>query len=174
MYRLKDRWTTMHGQWEVSDGQWSIDQRHLDQWGNEPIEGKGCANCIFVKLEGGPEDTVHFETTGGYIEEHPVDANRWAHATMYNPGSGYNATRSKGPWFVRAQENSEIVDDIGMPNGEHVSHFVVLEWEDEEPAPGPDPVPEPTPEPTPEADTIQVAVKIGEAVYSGVLKKMEV
>lgn len=167
MYRLKDRWTTRDGVWEANGELYSIDQVHLDRWKDEPIEGRGCATCIFVKLEGGPEDTVHFETNGGYIEEHPVDATRWAHATMYNPGSGYNATRAKGPWTVRAQENSEIVDDIGLPNGWHVAHFVVLEWEEDEPAPGPDPVPEPTPD----ADTIQVAVKIGEAIYQGVLKK---
>lgn len=173
MYRLKDRWTTIHGQWHTSDSEWSIDQEHLDRWGNEPIEGKGCANCIFVKLEGGPEDTVHFETTGGYVEEHPVDQHRWAHATMYNPGSGYNPTRGKGPWWVMAQENSEIVDDIGMPGGEHVTHFVVLEWEEEVETPGPDPVPEPKPEPGPIPDTIQVAVKMNGAVYIGTLKKAE-
>lgn len=169
MYKLEDRWTTRDGKWEVTGEMYGIDQAHLDQWGNERIEGKGCAHCIFVKLEGGPEDTVRFFTDAGYSEEHPIDANRWAHATMYNPGSGYNPTKVKGPWSVMAQDQSEVVDDIGMPAGEHVSHFVVLKWVEEDTAPGPDPVPDPVPTP----DSFQVAIKIGDSVYSGLVKKVE-
>jgi hypothetical protein len=143
MYRLKDRFTTHHGHWYVDpNDKYGITQEMLNKYGHEQA-GKGDSTGIFVKLEGGPDTEVHFETVGGHKEDWPIDGSRWAHTTMYNPGSGYNPANTEGPWSVRAKNYpSEIVDGIGLPEGEHVSTFVVLEWregddgEDEDPDTG--------------------------------------
>lgn len=161
-YIFEDRWTTQEGEWFVSNRKYSIDQAHVDQWGNEKIEGKGCSICIFVKLDGGPADTVHYYTTGGYSEDHPVDTMRWSHTTMYNPGSGYNPNRTTGPWAVTVEGvPSVVVDDIGLPEGEHVSHYIVLKWSEQEGGVIPPPV----------AERIAVTVLVGADTYRGEIPK---
>lgn len=129
MYKLRKRWTTRDGSL-VADGRpWAITQDILNEFGNVFPSDKGCAICILVRLEGGPAKEVFFETTGGHHETHPIDDKGWAHTTMYNPGSGYNAEHGRGPWSIQADGSpSEIVDNIGLPNGEHVSTWVVLNW----------------------------------------------
>jgi len=131
MYKLKDKFTTWDGSWVPDGRKYSITPEMAAKYGNEPIDGKGCATCFFVKLEGGPATEVHYWTTAGYVEDHPVDASRWAHATMYNPGSGYNPTNNVGPWSAVAKDApSDIIDGVGLPAGEHVSTFAVLAWEE--------------------------------------------
>lgn len=146
MYKLYKRATSRDGLLEADSRPYGMNQEFLNEFGPE-IADKGCATCIFVKLDGGPANEVMFETTGGYEEPHAVRADRWAQSSMYNPGSGYNPANLKGPWIVSAiGAPSEKVDDIGLPAGEHVTHFVVLRWEEgaeipeEEDDEGPDPV----------------------------------
>lgn len=168
-YVVTDRWTTFSGSIEPSDHAYAIDQAHSDKMKRLNIDGAGCQICIFVGIIGGEGDTVHFETVSGYVEEHPVDSKGWAHTSMYNPGSGYDPKKEKGPWWVRVKDHpSDIADDIGLPGGEHVSTWVEFTWKDDITPP---PV-EPPVEPGPSDSTIQVAVKIGDATYQGTLNKV--
>ena len=132
MYRVKDVFTTRDGNMDPNGDprEYGISKEMMEKYGHE-IEDKGCATCIFVKLEGGVSDTVFFFTNGGHSEEHKVRQDRWAQTNMYNPGSGYNPDNKEGPWSVHAKDAaSDIYGGIGLPYGWHVSTFVVLEWEE--------------------------------------------
>lgn len=129
MYKLKDRWTTRDGIVTPDRRTWGMPVDMYQKYKDVLPPDKGCAICILVRLEGGLARSVFFETVAGYHESHEIDAQGWAHTTMYNPGSGYGIDTGKGPWSVQAEGiPSEIVDGIGLPNGEHVSTWVVLEW----------------------------------------------
>lgn len=162
MYKLRKRFTTRDGIVHTPDPRpWGITQEVINEFGPIMPPDKGCATCIFVRLEGGIATDVFFETTGQHHETHPIDALKWAHSNMYNPGSGYNADTGRGPWSVQAVGvPSEIVDNIGLPNGEHVSTWIVMTWfEDSQTDPGegssgPEPV-EPPPGYVPH---IQIAI----------------
>ena len=172
-YTMTDRWTTQDGEWFVTDKPYSIDQSHLERWGHEPIDGRGCATCCFVKLDGGPGAKVLFKTTAGLEIVKEVDQYRWAHNEMFNPGSGYNPANNIGPWTERAQDApSDIEDDIGLPGGNHVSTFIVMTWQEEDGPTPPDPGPNP-PDPTPGPDTIIVMVRVGNDTYAGPLSKQD-
>lgn len=150
MYKLKDRFTTHHGHLIPGETEWSITPEMLAKYGPVMPDGKGCATCIFVRLEGGPSKEVFFETTGGHHETHPIDAQGWAHTTMANPGSGYNPNNNVGPWSVQAAgAPSQTVDGIGLPLGEHVTTWVVFLWDPhgEDIDEGPDPIEPPVGQP---------------------------
>lgn len=172
MYRIKDRFTTHHGHWYVDDNdKYGIKQEYFEKYSGERA-GKGDSTGIFVKLESGLATKVHFETVGGHVEVHEVDKERWAHTTMYNPGSGYDPTNTTGPWFVRAEGfPSEIADGIGLPEGEHVSTFVVFEWveDDIEEGEGPD-IPE---EPEgPDKYPLYITFVVGDQEYEGYVRRL--
>lgn len=166
MYKLRKRFTTRDGVVDRPDPRpWGITQEVVDEFRPIMPPDKGCATCIFVRLEGGVAKDVFYETTGGHHETHPIDALGWSHSSMYNPGSGYNWDTGRGPWSVQAVGvPSETVDNIGLPNGEHVSTWVVLTWMDEEEGEGSGEGPEPVEPPPGYVPHIQIAID-GELVY---------
>lgn len=179
MYKLKRRWTTRDGNLVPNGQEYSITTDILREYGNQLPPDKGCATCILVRLEGGPATEVFFETTGGHHETHSIDSLGWAHTTMYNPGSGYNPNvppGTKGPWSVQASgAPSEIVDDIGLPFGWHVSHWVVLKWVEDGTGGGPDPIEPPDSGGEETMPLVQVFVqgKHVQLVVDGVVKYVE-
>lgn len=173
LYVIKRQFTTEDGELYPSDKQWSINKEDAEWLSHEQVEGDGCATCFFVKLEGGPGDTVHYVTTAGLVEDHPVDRFRWAHISMFNPGSGYNPTNNIGPWTAMAKDApSEAVSGVGLPSGHHVTTFAQLVWEEAaEPTP-PDPGPTPPDPGQSPPDSIAVAMKVGNTTYQGTLQKV--
>lgn len=172
MYKVVDVFTARDGNLDPNGDprQYGITKAMMDKYGDE-LQGKGCATCIFVKLEGGTSDTVYGVTTDGYAEEPKVAQDRWAHINMYNPGSGYNPDNNKGPWSVRSKfGNSEVVTGIGLPYGWHVTTYVVFKWEDGA-LPGPDPEPEPEPTPDPEYP-LYITFQFGGEMYEGYVRKV--
>lgn len=167
MYKLRKRFTTRDGVVHAPDPRpYGITQADINEFGPVMPPDKGCATCIFVRLEGGIAQNVFFETVAGLHLTRPIDNLGWAHTTMFGPGSCYKPEEGeKGPWTVQAEGvPSEIVDNIGLPECHHISTWVVLTWFDDDGTDpgdgGPDPV-EPPPGYVPH---IQVAVD-GELVY---------
>jgi hypothetical protein len=133
-YVLGDFFTTIHGQWEVSNSRWSITPDMLEKYGNDDIPGRGCSNCLFAKLVGGPGTKVRFFTRdNGIIEKEEIGPGGWAHyAGMHGSGSSYNPDRGEQGWWNMMVEdaNTEVGGGYGMPNNEHVSSFQVFVWEE--------------------------------------------
>lgn len=150
MYKLRARFTTLDGSLDPNGQPYSITAEALQRFRSILPEGVGCATCIFVRLEGGPSREVFFETTGGHHETHELKPDGWAHTSMANPGSGYNPNSNRGPWSVQAVgAPSTTVDDIGLPFGHHVTHFIILTWDEsgEDMDEGPEPAEPPAGQP---------------------------
>lgn len=163
MYKLRKRFTTVDGIVHKPDPRpYGITQADIDEFGPIMPPDKGCASCIFVRLEGGIAKDVFFETTGGHHETHPIDGWGWAHSNMYGPGSCYDPEAGQvGPWSVQAVGvPSEIVDGIGLPQCHHVSTWAVLTWFDDDGGTGDgDGGPEPVDPPVDHVPTVQVTTQ---------------
>lgn len=122
--RLVDKFTTRDGSWEPDASPYSITRAQLDNYGHEDIPGKGGANHIFVKAS--PGDTVRFMTSDG---ENPnaflVGDSRWVNLPLFHSSSYAPARGEKGPWEVYVN-NDKVADGIGLPDGLHVSTFLVI------------------------------------------------
>lgn len=150
--KLVDRFTTQDGNWEWNGSKpYGIQTGAIGVYGNEPIPGKGGANHIFVKAPAGVP--IEFNTTDG--QNHAlryVDASGWVNFPMFHSSSYVPGRGEQGPWNVFANGRL-IAGGIGLPDGLHVSTFLVV-------ADVPDVV---SPEPLPD-DHVQVLVN-GEVVF---------
>jgi hypothetical protein len=114
--KVVDRFTTQHGSWDVNPSKpYGIDQAHRDKYeAGRLIPGAGADHHIFVKSDIG--NFVEFNTAAGnqYKAFHiPVEG--WLNFPIYGDG-----------WIVRVN-NIEVARDIGLPGGEHVSTFLIVE-----------------------------------------------
>jgi hypothetical protein len=139
MYRVKHVFTARDGNLDPNGDprEYGITKEMMDIYGPELTgqapgsQPKGCAICCYVKLEGGLADKVYAFTTAGHVETPAVEQDRWAHITMYNPGSGYDPDVRDGPWSFHAKDYpSEVVRGVGLPRGWHVTTYIVLVWEE--------------------------------------------
>ena len=182
MYRFVEMFTSRDGNLDPNGDprEYGISKEMMDKYGNELTgvgisEPKGCATCIYIKLDGGPAVKAFAVTTAGHTEEPELAPDRWAHVVMANPGSGYNPENNVGPWTVHAFEfPSELVSGIGLPRGWHVTTFVVFVWvEIEDPDEGTGEGPE-VPEPPEGLDKypIYVTFSLGTKDYEGYVREV--
>lgn len=139
MWRVVDRWQTQNGTWDVNpEFPYGIDQAHSDFYkkGSE-IPGAGGQNHIFVKARRGMR--VGFRSDpGGTSVVYTVPETGWVNHPMFGPGSVYYPKEGqRGPWIVSI-DGIDIMDGIGLPEGHHVSTFLVA-GNDRSPTPVPTP-----------------------------------
>lgn len=178
MYRFREMFTSRDGNLDPNGDprEYGISKEMMDKYGDELTgvgisEPKGCATCIYIKLEGGLAEKVFAFTTAGHTETPALEPDRWAHITMANPGSGYNPENNVGPWSVHADKfPSEVVGGIGLPKGWHVTTFVVFEWVEGE-LPPVDPE-EPTPPEGLDKYPIYVTFSFGVKNYEGYVREV--
>lgn len=142
MAKLIDRFQTQDGSWDVDVTKpYGISLAALHKYGNEDIPGKGGANHIFVKAK--PGSWVMFLTNDGKNKEvKDVDASGWVNFPMFHSSAYVPARGEQGPWNVYVN-NLQVATGIGLPDGLHVSTFLVTD--DSEPIPAPPPTPAESP-----------------------------
>ena len=132
-YRVKDIFTTHKGSWDrghiYSPPMWA----DLDY---PPSLREGGDHHIYVRVVEGYRETVTFEAVG-QREVRQVAGENWANLPVF---SAYPADASP-PWVHFLEEKGQVVVGGGLPDGEHVSLFVV--WEKVQGAVEPDPGLEP-------------------------------
>lgn len=126
--KVVDRFTTQNGSWDVDPSKpYGIDQEHRDryEWGRL-IPGSGGDHHIFVKSDIG--NFVVFGTT-----------DRKNYRTFHVPTSGWlNFPIFGGYWNVWVNDVL-VAENITLPNGEHVSTFLIVDDVDEGSQPTPIP-----------------------------------
>ncbi len=131
-YRVRDVFTTHNGSWLPKDD----DAYSLPAWLERQPDQPGGAEHIYVRLSAAtPDDNpvpwVKF-ATDIVVESQPLGRYRWANMPALNV---YHPPALSG-WRHWLEENGQIVVGGGLPDGEHVSLFVVWELNiepDEEP-----------------------------------------
>lgn len=132
-YKLSKMFTSRDGRLEPDSRPYGMTQEGLDEIGPEARPHLGGATHLFVKVKGGPSNTVLFSTRDGQhnirVEE---KAHGWAeyalgHSSAYNPDRG-----EIGWWSVSVEDApSDVVEGLGLPYSHHISTFIVFEWVDE-------------------------------------------
>ena len=131
-FRVKDVFTTHKGSWDrghiYSPPMWA----DLDY---PPSLREGGDHHIYVRLVDGYRENVTFETSGLH-EVRQVEGDGWANLPIFN---SYPAADPPA-WIHFLEEKGQVLVGGGLPDGEHVSLFVV--WENvntvPEPVPGDD------------------------------------
>jgi len=131
---LKDTFTTRDGEWEVSDKSYSIAKWAIDKYNTQDFKEKGSATSIFVRVQdehGNPITTDVLFTTGDINEIRSTNEKNsgWASLPIFN---GYSVANSSGAWTVIVPDAEQDVKGIGLPDGLHVSTFLVYEYKKEE------------------------------------------
>lgn len=122
--KLIDRFTTQHGSWDVNPAnRWGIDQAHRDKYqAGSLIDGAGADHHIFVHAS--PALLVEVSSNGNDWFEGDFKGGWWSfpiYDAYFDPDKG-----ERGPWRIMV-DDVQIADGIGMPKGEHVSWFFVVE-----------------------------------------------
>lgn len=114
--KLVDRFTTQHGSWDVNPAKrFGIDQAHRDKYeADRLIEGAGGDHHIFIKAPF--RSLIVFKTTDGQNEFHTPGLLGWINFPIF---AGSN-------WDVYVN-NELVASNITLPDGEHVSTFLVVE-----------------------------------------------
>ena len=128
-YRVKDIFTTYKGSWDrgniYSPPMWA----DLDY---PPSLREGGDHHIYVRLIDGYRENVTFETSGLH-EVRQVEGDGWANLPVFNAYS----IDDPPAWVHFLEEKGQVVVGGGLPDGEHVSLFVVWEKVNGVPEPGP-------------------------------------
>lgn len=110
-----------------AENEFGIDQAHADfyQQGKD-IPGAGAQNHIFVKAKPGMK--VTFRTSSATEPQsvtYTVPESGWTNHPMFGPGSVYYPKEGqRGPWIVQV-DGIDVMDGIGLPEGKHVSTYIV-------------------------------------------------
>ncbi len=119
-----DRWTTQHGSWDVNPAnKYGIDKQHADKYfQGSAIPGAGADHHIFVCAFAG--NVVTFKTSDNtQHKDEYLPLSGWVNFPIFE---GYKASEGeRGPWQVWV-EGEMVADGIGLPDGEHVSTFLVM------------------------------------------------
>lgn len=146
LYVVKDVFTVANGSWDVSGAFGGVDQWARDAYlkaMSDPlyIKAGGADHHLFgmvLDKDGKPvkDQVFQFWSDGfaklgdpsyGYNWVRAQDASGWVNLPI-SKGSAYSVDRAEsGPWCWCPNGASEVVVGGGMPNGQHVSTFVV--WE---------------------------------------------
>lgn len=125
--KVVDRFTTRDGLWEVDTRPYGLTKEALEKYSSLDIPGKGAASHIFVKTK--PGDAVHFVTDD---EQHYqrvfADSAGWANFPMWKSAAYWPP--NVGPWRVHVGD-VEVARGLGLPEGLHVSTFLIVEDVDE-------------------------------------------
>ncbi len=121
-YRVRDVFTTHNGSWQLNDSVYG-----LPAWLERQPDQPGGAEHIYVRLSAAtPSDVnppwVKF-ATDIIIESQPLGRYRWANMPALNT---YSPPAQSG-WRHWLEGDGQIVVGGGLPDGEHVSLFVI--WE---------------------------------------------
>lgn len=150
--KVIDHWTTQHGSWDIDPrNKYGIDQAHRDKYqAGGLIPGAGADHHIFVFAPSA--STVEFSSDGNEWGIGAVKDGWWNYPmfkeSYYDPDKG-----EKGPWRFKV-DGKEIANGIGLPKGEHVSWFFIVD----DVADVPDISPTPTPDNSKPVSHIQVLV----------------
>jgi hypothetical protein len=121
MLKVVDRFTTRDGSWEPSNLPFSITQIAAEKY--KGIPGAGGAAHIFVKAPVG--SVVDFYTTDGKLSNLKiVDASGWCNFNLWASSAFWG--KDNGPWAVSVN-GTEVARGLGLPEGLHVSTFLVVE-----------------------------------------------
>jgi hypothetical protein len=124
-----DSFTTRDGLWEVDARPYGLTKEDLEDYGGLDIPGKGGASHIFVKAK--PGDTVDFYTadsTSPQYERKQADSSGWVNFPMWKTSAYWPP--NGGPWNVAVNEY-HVASGLGLPEGLHVSTFLIVEDVDE-------------------------------------------
>ena len=131
-YRVKDVFTTHNGSWQPDEN----DVYSLPDWAFEQPDHPGGAEHIYVRMAAAtPENMpLPWVTFAISIVSMPqmLSRYRWTNMPTLNT---YSPPAQSG-WRHWLEEDGQIVLGGGLPNGEHVSLFVIWELNiepDEEP-----------------------------------------
>lgn len=134
IYRAKDIFTTRDGSWEPSDKPGSVPQWARDAYlkpMNHPQynDDGGADHHLFgaVAVDGNlqPWGTIHYYT---YTDDQNHTNQRakihgWANIPIY----GHSDVPGPWAWYPKNHKSADVVKGGGLPDGIHVSWFVV--WE---------------------------------------------
>lgn len=121
--QVVDRFTTRDGLWEVDPRPYGITKEMLDKYGGLDIPGKGGAAHIFVNAPA--NSMVKFYTTdGNNINTKIVDDSGWCNFNLWASSAYWG--ENKGPWIVNVS-GVEVAEGLGLPEGYHVSTFLIVE-----------------------------------------------
>lgn len=123
--KVIDRFTTRDGLWEVDPRPYGLTKEALKKYGGWDIPGKGGASHIFVKTT--PFTEVNFYTddpTTPQSEYRMTNANGWTEFAMWKSAAYWPP--NLGPWNVRCN-GIVIARGEGLPEGLHVSTFLIVE-----------------------------------------------
>jgi hypothetical protein len=133
--KVIDRFTTRDGKWEVDNRPYGLTKEALDKYGSLDIPGKGGASHIFVKAK--PGDIVHFNTSDDKNRNSVItDGKGWANFPMWKTSAHWPP--NVGPWKVDVG-NVNVASGLGLPEGLHVSTFLIVEDEDVDEGSQPEP-----------------------------------
>lgn len=150
MYKLSKRFTSLHGKLEpdnreVHGYRFGMTQEGADEIGDAK-QHLGGATHIFVKINGGPSNSVRFFTRDNihsFVRSEKPESG-WAEYGIEH-GSGYRPDRGEIGWWKVEVDGapSEVVEDIGLPFSEHISTFLVFDWVEDGEQPEPEEPEEP-------------------------------
>jgi hypothetical protein len=131
--KVIDRFTTRDGRWEVDERPYGLTKEMYDKYKDWNIPGRGGAQHIFVyryddELFVLGNDAVEFFTPDGKNSETRwTDSTGWCNFPVFGDG-----------WSVRVN-GVVIAENLGLPNGLHVSTFLVTRWVNDSTVPDEDP-----------------------------------
>lgn len=134
-YKLTERFTSRDGVMEPDPRQYGMTQHGLDVVGNKRNE-LGGATMIFTRIDGGPSRITHYFTRDhnlNFLRE-PKPESGWSVWELNHGNASYVPDRGEVGWWNATVEgaDSEVADNIGLPNSWHVTTFLVFTWVDEE------------------------------------------
>jgi len=133
MLKIVERFTTRDGEWVPSDKKYSISHEFISRYWAE-VEAKGAASHLFVRADGGR--AVRFYTKDGKNDLPPIYppiGGGWVNFPMWKTSAYWPP--NEGPWCVSV-DGVEVATGLGLPEGFHVSTFLVVEDVSEQPIDG--------------------------------------
>ena len=161
--KVVDRFTTQDGEWYVSNKPYSITAKAINKYGSQASQ-LGGASHIYVRYK--PLVPVVFHTKDNNpenIKAVDCDGSGWANFPMWK-SAAYWGNEGDGPWNV-VINRQVVAEGLGLPEGFHVSTFLIVDDVDDSGS-QPD-----TPVPPSDRQVIQVVIK---TFINGELSKEEV
>jgi hypothetical protein len=124
--KVTDRWTTQNGSWDVNPAKpFGIDQAHRDKYeAGKNIPGAGADHHIMVYAPFA--HIVEFSSDSDVWYPGAVKDGWWNFPIFKD--AFYDPDKNEvGTWHVRIEYEKLATEGIGLPKGEHVSTFLVVE-----------------------------------------------
>jgi len=120
--KVIDRFTTRDGRWEVDPRPYGLTKEALDKYGWWNIPGKGGAAHIFVYAPVGSQ-IMFYTSDGKNSERKTVDSSGWCNFNLWASSAFWG--ENNGPWNV-AINGVDVARGLGLPEGLHVSTFLIV------------------------------------------------